>query len=114
MAVPREFENYVIEQLELAGEIDSRRMFGGVGIYIDEVFCALIDGEGKVYLRVGPSNVQDFIEAGMPQFRPFDAKSRNNKGMPYYEIPVDILEDRDRLRDWSLKAREAAVAARKQ
>ena len=107
MSVSKEFESYVVEQLAAAGSVDSRRMFGGVGLYLDDVFCALIDSTGRVYLRVGDSNRGDFEAEGMQQFRP-----RSTGGaMPYFEVPAGVLEDQDALRTWALRARSAAIAA---
>ena len=42
MASSQEFVNYVCEQLHLAGEISSRKMFGEYGIYVNGKFCAMI------------------------------------------------------------------------
>jgi DNA transformation protein len=107
VSVSKEFESYVVEQLSVAASVNSRRMFGGVGLYLDDVFCALIDSTGRVYLRVGDSNRGDFQAAGMQQFRP---KSTGG-AMPYFEVPADVLEDQGELRTWAFKARSAAVAA---
>ena len=35
LSVSQELEEYVVGQLESAGTVRSRRMFGGVGLYID-------------------------------------------------------------------------------
>lgn len=107
MAVSREFEAFVVEQLGAAGAVDSRRMFGGVGLYLDGVFCALIDRSGRVYLRVDEASRADFEAEGMAQFRP----RSTGAGMPYYEVPAHVLEQPDELRGWALRARAAAVAA---
>jgi DNA transformation protein len=105
--VSREFESYVVEQLSAAGSVDSRRMFGGVGLYLDDVFCALIDGTGRVYLRAGDSNRSDFEAEGTEQFRP----RSTGAAMSYFEVPAGVLESQDVLRTWALKARSAALAA---
>ena len=39
--------------------------------------------------------------------------TEEKKGLPYYEVPVDILEDKDQLTDWALKSFEEAVRNRK-
>ncbi len=82
-------------------------MFGGVGIYIDDVFCAIISSSNRFFLRVGPTNIKDFEKEKMSRF-----PGRGESGMPYYEVPEDVLEDRDRLRLWALKARDAAIQAK--
>ena len=106
MAVTPGFEAFVIDQLEGLGPAVPRRMFGGVGIYFEEHFFAIIHDD-RLYLKVDDSNRPDFEEHGMEPFRPYG----DERSMSYYEVPVDILEDRDRLKDWAEKA--VAVARRK-
>ncbi len=103
-----EFADYVVEQMQEAGDISSRKMFGGLGIYLDGTFCAIVGSSDRFYLRVGPGNIDDFKNAGMPQF-----PGGKGKGMPYYEVPLDVLEDPSELADWARKARDEAAAAKK-
>ena len=107
MAVSEEYRSYVLDQLGEFGPVESRRMFGGVGIYCDRVMFALI-ADDVLYLKVDDSNRDEFEQAGMGPFRPFADKPTV---MSYYEVPVDVLEDRDRLAQWSRRA--LAVAERK-
>lgn len=104
MEVSKEYEEYILDQLQASGNVNARRMFGGVGIYLDGVFCALISGGGQFYLKVNDANRPDFEAEGMKPFRP-DGKH----DMSYYEVPAHVLESRDELRRWALKAREVAL-----
>lgn len=110
MAISGELEAYVIERLEAAGfEVRSRRMFGGVGIYLDEYFCALIaPGEGALYFKTDDSNRADYEAAGAKPFMPYKGRTTV---MSYYRVPEEVLEDEDALRTWARKARAAALAA---
>ncbi len=101
-----QFTNYVLDQLEEAGTIRSRSMFGGTGVYIDEVFCAIITSSGRFCLRVDDTNRPDYEAEGMGQF-----PGRGDSQMPYFEVPLHVLEDAEELRTWTRKARQAAVAA---
>jgi len=56
---------------------------------------------------VDDSNRPDFVAAGMGPFLPFGDPDRP---MQYYELPEDVLEDRDELAAWMAKA--IAVAAK--
>jgi len=59
----------VVGQLEAAGSIRTRRMFGGVGIYIDDAFCAIIGADtGCLYLKVDQSNLSDYEQESMEPF----------------------------------------------
>ena len=110
MAVSEELKAYVVEQLELAGfDVRSRRMFGGVGIYLDDDFCALIaPDEGALYFKTDDSNRKDYEDAGSKPFMPYKGRATV---MSYYRVPEEIVEDSDRLRAWAKKARAAARAA---
>ena len=108
MATSPEYAEYVLEQISMSGAIRHRKMFGGIGIYIDDIFCAIIGSSNRFYLRVGPDNVDDFKSEGMQKFA-----GGKGAGMPYYEVPEHILEDPTSLAEWSRKARDAAIRAKK-
>lgn len=109
MAVSAAYREFVLEQLGRVTPVTSRRMFGGVGIYAEGFFFALIGGDA-LYLKVDDSNRGDFETAGMSPFRPFGDERTS---MNYYELPADLLEDPDRLRPWVDGAIAVARAARK-
>jgi DNA transformation protein len=106
MPVNAEYRDYVLEQLSCLGGVTGKSMFGGVGIYVDGVFFALIAND-VLYFKVDDSNRGDYETAGMAPFKPSPAR---NTAMPYYEVPVSVLEDVDQLAVWARKA--YAVAAR--
>jgi DNA transformation protein len=82
-------------------------MFGGVGLYADGTFFALIDDD-VVYFKVGELNRADFEAAGARAFRPYGDGSAS---MSYYELPVDVLEDVDALRIWTATSVAVALSA---
>jgi len=84
-------------------------MFGGVGIYSGDLFFALI-GNDTLYLKVDDSNRPDFVAVGMGPFRPF---GEGGEVMQYYEIPADVLEEPEALKDWVERAIEVARRARR-
>ena len=113
MAVSREYREFALDQLGRVAPVTSRGMFGGVGVYSDGLFFALMDDD-RLYFKVDDSNRGDFEELGMGPFRPFGDET---KPMQYYEVPGDLLEDHGRLRPWVEKAiqvsRSAAAGKRK-
>ena len=111
MAVSREFAEYCAEQLGAAGRVTQKRMFGGVGFYLDDVFCALIGDSGRLFLKTDDSNRPDFEKHGCEPFKPFEDR---DVVMTYYEVPEHVLDDSDELRDWARKARAVALAGQKQ
>jgi len=89
MNVSTEYQEYVTEQLAAVGYIVAKRMFGGVGLYADGIFFALL-ADDVLYLKVDDANRHDYELAGMDAFRPYPDKSRV---MQYYEVPVEVMED---------------------
>jgi DNA transformation protein and related proteins len=108
MAVSREYRDFVLEQLGRVARVTSRSMFGGVGVYADGLFFALIAGE-TLYFKVDDTNRGDFEAIGMEPWRPFGG----DKYMGYYELRPDLLEDTDALRPWVDKSVDVARRARK-
>ena len=93
-------------QLEVTLEplgVTSRAMFGGHGIFRDDVMFAIVDSEGRLYLRADATTAQAFEAAGSTQ----------HARMPYWEVPAPIREDPDALREWAATAAEVALQGRR-
>ena len=108
MAVSENFLAYVLEQLAGLPRLRSKRMFGGIGLYSDDRFFALLD-DNVLYLKVDDSSRGDFTARSMSPFRPFP--DRPDCAMGYYQVPADVLEDADLLVTWARKAIQVAAAA---
>lgn len=106
MPVSDEFIDYVIEQLAIWADVSVRKMFGGAGLYYDSKMFGLI-ADDIAYLKVDDSNREDFVKAGSSSFNPFPEKAKTTV-MPYYEIPADILENRDQLAVWAERSLSVA------
>jgi DNA transformation protein len=104
MPVSEEYLDYVVDQLGCIGEVTAKKMFGGVGLYHDGFFFGLIAGD-VLYFKVDDETRQDYQESGARPFQPYGDGSYS---MSYYEVPVDVLEDVDRLRKWARGAVGAA------
>ncbi|MCP4259855.1 MAG: TfoX/Sxy family protein [Planctomycetes bacterium] len=109
MPVSDEFIDYVIDQLSAWADVSVRKMFGGAGLYCDGMMFGLI-ADDVAYLKVDDSNKQDFVKAGSSPFNPYPDKAKTTV-MSYYEIPVDVLENRDLLGQWA--ERSLAIARKK-
>ena len=104
MAVSDEYLTYVIDQLEGLGPVRSKRMFGGAGLYFENLFFGLI-ADDVLYLKVDDSNRADYEAEGMGPFKPYPDKK---EVMQYYEVPIDVLENKEVLREWAVKAHHVA------
>jgi len=103
MAVSVEFRDYVLEMLAPLGGVAARRMFGGAGLYRDGAIFALV-ADDVLYFKVDDGNRGDFEAAGSGPFVPFPD---GRMTMPYREVPADVLEEAETLRDWARRAWEA-------
>jgi DNA transformation protein len=111
MSVSDGYKTFILEQLQVAGSVTARRMFGGIGLYLGGTFFGLIDDD-VLYFKVDDSTRADFERSGSPPFRPYGDDSYSTQ---YYGVPADVLEDQSSLKEWTDKAVAAArrSAARK-
>jgi DNA transformation protein len=100
------FETFVIDQLSGLGEVVPRRMFGGVGLYCDGLFFALI-ARDELYLKVDDETRPFFEAAGSTAFHPYDDRPAT---MRYYSVPIAVLESAPELVGWARRA--VGVASR--
>lgn len=109
MAVTDDYRVFVIEQLKPAGRVTERRMFGGVGLYLDGLFFALIDDD-TLYFKTDDSNRRRYQQA---ESRPFCPDPREpGKTMAYWQVPAEVLEDPDELAIWARAAMAVALKAK--
>lgn len=107
MAVSDDFREFVLEQLAPAGRVTPRAMFGGVGLYLDGLFFALIDDDA-LYFKADDATRQRYEQAGARRFCPFP--DRPEKALAYWQVPAEVLEDADELAAWAREAMGVALA----
>jgi DNA transformation protein len=93
------FKDFVLDQLSDFPGLTCRAMFGGYGLSQRETFFGIIH-KGRLYFKVTPATLSPYKEQGMKPFRP-NAKQTLKS---FYEVPVDVLEDRDQLTSWARQA----------
>ena len=91
MKVSPEFLNFVMEKLLPIGDIRSRAMFGGYGIFHEGLMFSL-NAEYTLYFKVNDSNRYIYEKAGS---KPFP------HGISYWEVPTEVLEDNAKLHEWA-------------
>lgn len=109
MAVSADFRDFVLEQLAPAGRVTPRAMFGGVGLYLDGLFFALIDDDA-LYFKADAATRPRYEKAGSRPFCPYP--DRPEKSMGYWQVPAEVLEDADELAAWAREAMGVALAKR--
>ena len=100
---------HCLELLAPLGAVRARRMFGGHGLYCDELFIALIAGD-RLYLKVNDESRPAFIAAGCEPFV-YDAKGKA-MAMGYWTVPADAMESPALMHPWAQHAVAAALRAR--
>lgn len=105
MALHEEFKNFVLDQLQGIGEFETKRMFGGLALLHQGSAFAKIKHD-KVWLKVDESNIIDFEKHEMQQYT---YGKDNSRKLKFYETPIEIIEDRDKLKDWAKKSIEVAM-----
>ena len=87
------------------GPVRARAMFGGHGLYLDEVMFALI-GWGDLWFRVDDQTKARFAEACSEPFV-YQGKTKPVE-MPYWRAPPGSMEGPETLLPWAEIALEAA------
>lgn len=108
MALNENYVKFIQDQLSEFGEYESKKMFGGLGFFKDGMMFGKIGGE-TFRLKVDEHNQADYEAKGM---KPFFSETKK-KGMPYWEVPVEVVEDSGELKKWAEKAFDAAKRAKK-
>lgn len=81
----------LVSKLSALGEVYSRKMFGGYGIFESGAMFALIASEGKIYFKTDQSNRKRFEDAGTEKYGK----------MPYFEVPQNVLMNEQKLHEWA-------------
>jgi DNA transformation protein len=99
-----EFARFVHGQLTDLGEVSYGRFFGGVGFKLGDVQFAMCMSD-SLYFVVDDATRAQYIALGANPFQYGTAKGARLV-QRYYEVPAEVLEDRDALTQWA----QAAVA----
>jgi len=111
--VENEFVSYVVDLMQSIGPVHAKSMFGGHGIFLDELMFALV-ADNILYLKVDKDSEKEFKDRGLEVF------TYNKKGkdasckaitMPYYQAPEETLEDSEEMNLWANKAYSVALRA---
>ena len=105
MAISADYKAFIEELFAPAFQVRVRSMFGGAGIFFEEVMIGLISDE-RVYLKVDETTRPAFETEGMKPF----VYGRDGKAMAmsYFAIPERLYDEPDELKAWALKARDVA------
>jgi len=107
--MPVAFVDHCLDLLASHGAARARRMFGGHGLYVDDLFVAIVAFD-RLYLKVDASTRPHFEAAGSEPFI-YDAKGKSVT-LSYWTAPPDAMESPALMAPWTRLAIDAAVRAR--
>jgi DNA transformation protein len=100
---------HCLELFAPLGAVRARRMFGGHGLYCDDLFFALIAFD-RLYLKADAATQAAFAAAGCEAF------VYNGKGrlvtLGYWTAPPAAMESPTQMQPWARLALAAALRAR--
>ena len=105
-AATDEFVSHVIDCLGEMAPIEARRMFGGWGLYREDVFFALILKD-VLYLKTDEQNRAEFDARNLEPFTFVKAGKTIVTG--YRAAPEEAFEDRRVMAKWAKSAYAAAL-----
>ena len=91
MKVSNEYLQFIMQKLDPLGNVMSRAMFGGYGIFHEGVMFALI-ADDTLFFKVNESNRDIYKQSGSKPFQ---------HGISYWEVPAELLEEDSRLHEWA-------------
>jgi len=100
------FKDFVLDQLGALPELRAKAMFGGYGLYQGDRFFGILM-EGRLYFKTDEQTRAEYVERGMGPF--IYEKARQTMTIHYFEVPPDVLENREDLVAWAKRAMHAAA-----
>jgi DNA transformation protein len=105
-----ELAAHSLELLQPLGAVRSRRMFGGHGIYVDDLFIALIVFD-RLFLKADEHTRARFEAAGCEPFV-YEGAGSKKVSVSYYTVPAEAMESPAAMQPWARLAIDAALRAR--
>ena len=103
--------DHYVDQLSDWAKITTRPLFGAVALYRNEHVFAMA-WHGALYFKVDDASRSDYEAAGS-QTLGYSTDGEDHALKSYWEVPADVLEDEEKLRDWVERAYQAALTNKK-
>jgi DNA transformation protein len=108
MPVSNEYRLAVESRLSKFAPVTSRRLFGGLAFYSQDLIFALADDD-RLYFKTSTLNRGDYERLGSTPFIPIEG----GKPSSYWEVPVNIYSDDAALPSWISRALAVSAEAKK-
>ncbi len=97
MAASTDYLDFILDQLSNWKTVNTKRMFGCVGIYADGLMFGIIAKE-TIFFKVHETNKEQYLKAGSAPLKLF---KNNSIVASFYEVPIAILEDASLFAVWA-------------
>lgn len=84
-------------------------MFGGYGLYVDDLFVAIIPSDA-LFLKADEQSQPRFQEAGSSRFE--YTRQGKRQGLRFWTVPAEAMDSPALMRPWVQLAMDAALRAR--
>lgn len=85
------------------GVLTTRKMMGGLCLYLDGRIFAIMSADGHLYLKAAGDFADTLAASGSEKFTVADGRT-----MGYWSLPDEALDDPDGACDWARRALAAA------
>jgi DNA transformation protein len=97
MAVSNDFIQFVLDQFSGWDNVKTKRMFGGVALYKDELAFGMI-AHDTVYFKVDDTNRDKYLKEDSIPLKPF---KNNATVLSFYNVPSNVFEDSEEFTKWA-------------
>lgn len=114
MALSAEFAEHLRDLFRALGPVQTRRMFGGAGVYLDNAMFALVVND-TLYMKADPELAKAYAAAGSVPFS-YDTSGGARTIPGLMSLPDSAIDDPDEALDWarrSLVPAELAAAQKR-
>lgn len=112
MPLDRKYANQMLEMLRPLGHVTGRAMFGGFGLWENGIMFALLSSDSVLYFKTDSITATAYEAEGATQFSP-QVGDKDPIAMPYWSVPVAILDDQEEFEKWAKQAIQVAHAGAK-
>ena len=105
-----ELVDWCRELLAPLGAVRVKRMFGGHGFYVDEIFIAIHAFE-RLYLKTDDAARPLFEAAGCVPFE-YQAEDGRKVALGYWSAPAEAMDSPEQMLPWARQALASALRAR--
>ncbi|PQJ82060.1 TfoX/Sxy family protein [Polaribacter glomeratus] len=97
MAASTDYLDFILDQLSNWKTVNTKRMFGCVGLYADGLMFGIIAKE-TIFFKVDQTNKEQYLNAGSETLKLF---KNNSIVASFYEVPIEIIENADQFVLWA-------------